>query len=188
MIFKEKKRQIVHENPRFKVEETCFELEGAEEKFFYRVIKPNACVIIVHNQGKILLLEATRPHDTESSYELPGGRIEDFESPQKTAKRELLEETGIEIDHLTELTTTLPLPSVADEKVFIFSADIENEVDIAIDKDARNEGLLCGNFFNFKKIKKIIQDGKVTCSIDAFALYLFINIKEEEENYESTNN
>jgi ADP-ribose pyrophosphatase len=181
MIFKEKTRQIVHENPRFKVEETCFELENQEERYFYQVKKPDACVIIVHAQGKILLMEVARPHNRKTSYELPGGRIEGFEAPVNSAIRELSEETGIQVEKLTKLTTTLPLPGVADEKVYIFSTELEKEVSIKIDKNARSEGLVSGNFFTFKKIKQLIQDGKIICSIDAFAIYFFINKIEENK-------
>lgn len=188
MSFKEKRIKIIHENPRFKVQEICFELEDGSERNFYRVTKLNACVIIVHTKGEILLLKANRPHDTKSSYELPGGRIESSESSQTAAIRELYEETGIKVNKVTELTTTLPLPSVADEKVFIFATDIDPKPEIMIDNDAKNEGVVSGVFFNFDTVKKVIRDGRITCSIDAFALYYFMNIMEEKGDYENTNN
>jgi len=53
------------------------------------------CVIEI-NEGKILLLHRNTPE--RQQWETPGGKIEPEEDPVLTAKREVAEELGIEVD------------------------------------------------------------------------------------------
>lgn len=59
----------------------------------------SACVIF-DGGGRVLLVHHTYGH---LNWELPGGGSEPWEAPDETARRELLEETGLraELDHLT---------------------------------------------------------------------------------------
>lgn len=56
-------------------------------------IRPTARVILLNNDNKVLLLKMTL--NNKSFWLTPGGKIEDGEGAFSTAKRELLEETGI---------------------------------------------------------------------------------------------
>jgi len=64
-----------------------------------RIALGAACVII-DDQGRVLLVHHTYGR---LNWELPGGAAEPDEAPDETAKRELLEETGlrVELDQLT---------------------------------------------------------------------------------------
>jgi 8-oxo-dGTP diphosphatase len=55
---------------------------------------------VVHREGKVLLnlrREAELP-DAHMKWEFPGGKVEFDETPQEAIKREVLEETGIEVE------------------------------------------------------------------------------------------
>lgn len=62
------------------------------------IILPGSVVIIVNEQGEILLQERSN-----SNWGLPGGLMDLGESLIDTAKREVLEETGLHIDNLVLL-------------------------------------------------------------------------------------
>ncbi|MFV0424780.1 MAG: prolipoprotein diacylglyceryl transferase [Bacilli bacterium] len=51
---------------------------------------------ILFNEGKILLIKKPT-----NRYSMPGGKIEHYEIPIRTAKREFFEETGLKLKHIT---------------------------------------------------------------------------------------
>ncbi|GEN53088.1 NUDIX hydrolase [Halobacillus faecis] len=61
------------------------------------IILVGSVVIIIDEKGRILLQERTSP---QGVWGLPGGLMELGESTEQVAKREALEETGLEVDDL----------------------------------------------------------------------------------------
>src|SRR3989338_7479303 len=62
---------------------------------FEALRRRDACnVVVVTDDTRILYLRQRQPHRMELFGCLPGGGIEEWESPLEGAKRELLEETG----------------------------------------------------------------------------------------------
>lgn len=55
--------------------------------------------ILVKKEGKVLLLQRKNAHG-EGSWCFPGGHIELFETVEQTAKREVLEESGVHIKNI----------------------------------------------------------------------------------------
>jgi len=56
------------------------------------------CALLLNSQGLVLL--GKRKNSYKSGYYgLPGGRVEVGESLESAIKREILEETGVEVDH-----------------------------------------------------------------------------------------
>lgn len=70
--------------------------------------KPDAVVLIMHDETgeKVLLNREFRLATGAWVYNFPAGLIDPGEEPKESAKRELWEETGLE---LTEITDTIPL-------------------------------------------------------------------------------
>lgn len=54
--------------------------------------------------------------------EVPAGRLEDGESPETCAIRELAEETGCSAESVEFMTTFYPTPGFCDEKIHLFMA------------------------------------------------------------------
>jgi ADP-ribose pyrophosphatase len=61
-----------------------------------------ACVLAL-DQGRVVIVEQYRKSLGEVQFELPGGNMEPGESPEETARRELLEETGYGCERLHRL-------------------------------------------------------------------------------------
>jgi 8-oxo-dGTP pyrophosphatase MutT (NUDIX family) len=58
------------------------------------------------------LIEQYRHGTNEISLEIPGGMVDEYESPAETAARELLEETGYSANRLELLGRTRPNPAI----------------------------------------------------------------------------
>lgn len=57
--------------------------------------------IIKNSEGKILLIH--RNTSKRNQWEIPGGKIDDGENPEQTAKREVLEELGIDVQIIDKI-------------------------------------------------------------------------------------
>lgn len=84
---------------------------------------PGAVGIVAMNPaGNILLIEQFRYAVGRTLLEIPAGTVEAGESPEETARRELLEETGYRASALTEISRFFVSPGWANEEIVLYRA------------------------------------------------------------------
>src|SRR3989344_2189761 len=84
------------------------ELYDGTKGVFEKISRPDTAVVIpILPDGKILLVEDSQP-DRKMVLSAPSGRVEEGETPEETARRELLEETGYEVKELIPFFTFQP--------------------------------------------------------------------------------
>ncbi|MBL7257363.1 NUDIX hydrolase [Paractinoplanes lichenicola] len=70
--------------------------------------RPAARVICFDADGRVLLMNWRDPHDGAEIWEPPGGGLDEGETPLQAARRELVEETGLDPtrvgDHFVDVT------------------------------------------------------------------------------------
>jgi ADP-ribose pyrophosphatase len=71
---------------------------------------------------QVLLIHQYRYAAGGKIWEVPAGRLDPGESPEACARRELLEEAGLEASHLERLTTIHTTPGFTDERIHLFAA------------------------------------------------------------------
>lgn len=71
---------------------------------------------------QLLLIRQYRYATGGQIWEIPAGRLEEGESPEACARRELLEETGATAGRWDRLTTIYTTPGFTDERIHIFAA------------------------------------------------------------------
>ena len=92
--------------------------------------RPSARILVIDEQNRILLFRFSFREGTLAGtvfWATPGGALEDGESYEEAAKRELFEETGIRVEFLdnpiTDRQFTMLLPDgeevLAQEKIFL---------------------------------------------------------------------
>ncbi len=88
------------------------ELFDGSKATFEKARRRDAVVVIpILENGNILLIEDTQPH-RQTILTFPAGRLERDEAPEEGAKRELLEETGLQADALFLFNATSPGGSI----------------------------------------------------------------------------
>ena len=105
------------------------------------VVHPGAAAIVaLMNKGEekeVLLVEQYRKAVESKTLEIPAGTLEEGESPEECARRELIEETGFQASKMDTLTEFYPSPGFSSEIIHILKAsglrkvsDVEAELPI----------------------------------------------------------
>lgn len=81
-----------------------------------------AAVVALDERQHVCLLRQYRHASGGWLWELPAGKLETGEYPQATAKRELLEEAGVQADQWQFLGDILVTPGFCDEVIHLFLA------------------------------------------------------------------
>jgi len=165
--------RIVFECPIFKVEEADVRLaSGSTAKRWYVVLPDGVSVVCLRN-SRIIVLKELRSASQSVQWTLPGGVVEEGETSEQAAVREVIEETGLEPLDIRWLDT-FRRPSVAFKQTFhLFMATRFRQVgpveagievneftftDVAKLLDA---GELIEQFTVYGKLRKLLQDGSV---------------------------
>lgn len=88
-----KSKGLVYKNRYQKIRKFIAEFDKFKKTYFVAEYGSRAAVV-VHKNGQILLTRQYRLFLKELSYEIPGGQVNQTETPKKAAIRECIEETG----------------------------------------------------------------------------------------------
>ncbi|MCL6560238.1 MAG: NUDIX hydrolase [Firmicutes bacterium] len=91
---------------------------------FYAVeTLPCASIIALTGRGEVVMVRQYRHGTREFTLELPGGLVEKGLSPEETAKKELLEETGYRAGNAVLLGKAYPLPAILTTSFYCYFAE-----------------------------------------------------------------
>ena len=98
-------------------------LPGGREATFDILRHPGAAAILpVDGQGRLLLIRQYRHALGREIWEIPAGTLEVGEAPLACARRELVEEAGVDAAEFIDLGAFAPLAATSDEIIHLFLA------------------------------------------------------------------
>lgn len=156
----------------------CDEIEfSSGERGAYTRIrrKSGAAVVLINSENQIALIKVFRYPAQVESWEIPGGGIEDGQTPRETAKNEVLEELGINIPlkELQPLGGFFPSNSLSNEYQHIFRCAIPHKT--LPQHKADDEEIVSAKFVGFSEALQMIKEGQINDALTALAIYLANN-------------
>ncbi|MFH1052980.1 MAG: NUDIX hydrolase [Candidatus Woesearchaeota archaeon] len=92
-------------------------------KDYYLLERPDSVIVFcLTKQNKILILKQYKHGAQEEIQEIPAGMMDDRESPEDAARREVLEETGYKVENLEKIGTIFLDPTATRSTCHIYFA------------------------------------------------------------------
>jgi ADP-ribose pyrophosphatase len=135
----------------------------------YEIVEhAHAVAILVERDGKVLFVRQYRPAIGASTLEIPAGLIDEGETPEEAAKRELAEEAGLtgELEYLVGFYLS---PGFCNEKLHVFRA---KNLQAAYAEPDADEDLII-EWHDPGQVLQDARDGRVEISASAMAGILF---------------
>ena len=118
--------------------------------------KGGASVLCVY-KGKVLLVKQFRYAYMEEVYEIPAGLIDEGETPDKAAIRELEEEGGIKAEKVIKLFDIYPSPGYTNEIIRVFRAKKLKKSSQKLDDGE----FLTAKWYKKRQVKKMLKEGLI---------------------------
>ena len=174
MKFKEKtlKKEYIYNGKILAVRKDQVLLPNGNSAIREVVEHSGGSAIYCEKDGKILLVKQFRYPYKEELYEIPAGKLNEGETPEQTAIRELEEEGGIKAGRIEKLFEVYPTPGYTDEIIRIYQAFDLIETKQKLDED---EFLTC-EWIEIERLKDMIKNGEIKDGKTLIALLHFFSL------------
>lgn len=158
LVEKTLKRSTVYEGDFLKYEKIQVELPDGNTANRDVIRHPGAvAVIAITEDKKVLFVEQYRKALDKITLEIPAGKIDKGESPEKSVARELEEETGYKSDNIKFLGKIVTAPGFCDEYIHIYLAeDLKTGI-----KEGDEDEFINVKELSMDEIKKMILNGEI---------------------------
>lgn len=153
-------------------QDLCFrESDGKSGDFFIIELPDWVNVIGLTKSNEVVLIEQFRYGTEEVNLELPGGIVDEGESAEEAAKRELMEETGYSSSRWKLLGKSRPNPAIQNNTIFHYLAlDCEKTAETSFDEHES----ITTRLFLLHDVKGLISQGKIGHSLVIAAFYYLL--------------
>jgi ADP-ribose pyrophosphatase len=136
MEFREIHRKEIYQGNIFDVHRVHIQLPDEREKDYDLVIHDKAVVLVpIDQNGNILFVQQFRLGANQVLLELPAGVLNEGETPENCAKREIREETGMAACNLQKIGEMYITPGYCTEYQYIFLAQGLRDDPLSSDAD-----------------------------------------------------
>lgn len=144
--------------------------DGAVSQREYIEHRGGAAVLAVDSSRYVYLVRQYRYPYGEEMLEIPAGKLEKGEDPEKAAIRELSEETGLVTDKLIKLGIIYPSPGYTNEKLHIYLATKFKQDMAHPDVDER----LCTVRIKFDDALDMVRSGEIKDAKTCYAILRYL--------------
>ncbi|MDR2199680.1 MAG: NUDIX hydrolase [Deltaproteobacteria bacterium] len=159
--------------PVFKVMDrrTVSPKDGREKDFSVLAAPDWVNVLALTPENEVVLVRQYRHGSKDFSLELPGGVSEEGDGPEKTALRELMEETGYGVLKLERLLTLNPNPALFSNNVITFlGTGAEKKGAVSFDENEETELVLV----SVPRLRELYLEGRFTHALMSAPIGYFL--------------
>jgi len=138
------------------------------DPYFVVELPVSVCAVAITQNNEVVLVEQYRHPIGETILEIPGGFIDDGESPATAIARELLEETGFSFDQYIELGKTAANPGVLNNYTYLFLATGGKKI-AGQSLDANEE--ISIHYKPIDEVRKLLQENKIVQAMHALCMF-----------------
>ena len=132
-------------------------------------------VAALNEEGKLLMVKQYRKPFECVTLEIPAGKLEKGEDPEKCGRRELHEETGYVAKDMVKLGELYPTPGYCAEKITVyFTKDMEKSSQMLDDDEFLD---VCS--YTIDDLYKMVENGEIRDAKTAYAI-LRLKIMQNE--------
>ena len=143
---------------------------GKEHSFFILESTSWVNIIPLTSDGKVVMVRQYRHGAGEVTLEIPGGLVEEDDTPATAAMRELVEETGYTAREVIPLGNVQPNPAIQNNRCYSFIArDVRLTREQSQDEKEDIEVVLK----SLSEIPAAIRNGEITHALVLAAFYRF---------------
>ena len=136
---------------------------------YYVLEYPNwVNAVAITEDNKILMVRQYRHAAGIVSLEIPGGVIDNGETPEQALRRELLEETGYQFDDFELLCTAYANPSTANNKTFTYLARGGKKVQ---EQHLDEQEELVVSIYTVDEVKQFLVENKIAQALHCTGLF-----------------
>lgn len=171
-IYKWKKTgsKLEYNSRRIRVREDSFKLpNGRKTKFSILERGRVVAILPITLKNEIIVVEQFRPAVNDITIDIPGGGINQGESPLAAAKRELQEETGIISKKLIKLGTFYPDSGRSEQTRYLYLA---KELEFK-EQNLDEEEFIKIKRIPYEKMREMIKRGKIRDITLALAFLIY---------------
>ena len=152
--------------------------DGVVKDPYYVLERPDAAIIFpVTEEGEVILVRQYRPAIERVELGLPAGLVDEGETPESAARRELMEETGYGGGTWERLGAVASSPSLKDNWAYMFLATgIKREAAPSPDEHERVEVVSVA----VDEMKDLVRRGEVVSSSGVAAIFLALDRLESK--------
>ena len=177
-----KSTKQIYSNDLIKLFEDTLDLDG-EDKIYIRAIRRNYSTIVPFiSKNELLVIRSYRHLVDSIQVEAPSGYIEDAESPDQAAKRELEEETGYEAKKIVSLGYYTLDYTMFEQKGNVFAAYDLVDNNTAEEKSKKQSlgkmEKIETDIVTIDEIKQLLSEGKILNAASIVAFHKALDFHE----------
>lgn len=171
---KKLKRKVVYESEWIKLCLDRVEMPtGSIIDPYHQLVFPfESVVVLVENKGgELCMIESLRYSTQSVEWEIPAGRIEEGQSIEEAAVKEVAEETGYLLEKVKYIQHYNPSNGMSNEVMHVVYGKASKKLDSAIDADE----VEAVYWKNETEIQQMIKERKIKDGISLIPLLLWLN-------------
>lgn len=130
---------------------------GRESKREIVEHKGAVCIVPILDDGRIAMVRQYRKATGGELLEIPAGGLEIGEKPEEAARRELIEECGLETHSITKIFECFLAPGYSTELIYCYLAEHLTATDTNPDEDE----IVATELYTLDELLPMIDDGRI---------------------------